>query len=167
MLMSPNRFVAQSAECVGHEGACITVLALPLGVGWLASTKLGQAALALFGFGAEVQGMADGIPKAGGSVSLGAKGVKESLQAINLPARIEKSGMRTAEAGRFFGWGPNGRIEKAPFAFSRESLEAAGWTKDTISNVAQGYREIARITPNNSSALPRAEQMESLLKLWR
>lgn len=62
MLMSPNRFVAQSAACVGYEGACITGPALPLGVGWLASTKLGQAALALFGFGAEVQGMADGVP---------------------------------------------------------------------------------------------------------
>ena len=64
MLSSPNPAVAQGAACVGHEGACVAAGIAPLAGGWLASTKLGQAALALFGFGSEVQSMADGVPSA-------------------------------------------------------------------------------------------------------
>jgi RHS repeat-associated protein len=39
------------------------------GAGWLATTATGRAFLALFGFGAEVQGMADGVPPAGRGIA--------------------------------------------------------------------------------------------------
>ncbi len=125
-----------------------------------------------------VQGYVDGMKMSAevgltvGSLGLAgatktAVGVKESLQAVNLSSRIEVSGMRTAEAGKYFGWGPAGRMDKPLTAFSRDSLESAGWTRDTIANVAAGYREVAKITPGNASALPRAEQLESLINLFK
>lgn len=67
--------------------------------------------------------------------------------------------MGNAQAGQFSGWGPYGQIEKLPSAYSKDSLEAAGWTREHIANVAQGYRDISKITPGNPSAVPRAEQL--------
>lgn len=102
-------------------------------------------------------------PKVAASVAMGAK---EALQAINLPARIRASGMSLPEAGKFFGWGAQ-KITKPLSDFSKESLESMGWTRENVSNVAEGYREINKVTPNNPSALMRAEQLESLLLLWK
>jgi len=50
--------------------------------------------------------------------------------------------------------------------FSREMLESNGWTREIVRDVAQGWREVAKVTPQNKAALPRANQLESLLKLW-
>ncbi|UGQ46084.1 FG-GAP-like repeat-containing protein [Massilia endophytica] len=81
MLSSPNRLVTQSAACVGNEAACVMAGAAPLGGGWLIGTKLGQATLALLGFGAEVQGVADGTPSGRGTAGLGAKAAASSAEA--------------------------------------------------------------------------------------
>jgi len=91
---------------------------------------------------------------------------KAALQEINITARISASGMNNPQAGVFFGWGKSGKITKNISSFSKDLLEANGWTREITKSVAQGYREIARVTPQNKSALPRANQLESLLKLW-
>jgi RHS repeat-associated protein len=108
-----------------------------------------------------------GVTVGAGVAAKSADGVKQALQKVNLPARIEASGMKNAEAGKYFGWGPAGRMDKSLDAFSRKSLESDGWTSDNIANVAAGYREVAKITPGNPSALPRAEQLESLLNHFK
>ncbi|OEZ54716.1 RHS repeat domain-containing protein [Duganella sp. HH105] len=94
MISSPNRFVAEAAACVGKEKACAVGLASTLGGGWLASTKLGQVALALFGFGAEVQGMADGAPGRGAAAN-----VLASKVVINSGAEVTPAMIQAALAG--------------------------------------------------------------------
>jgi len=84
-----------------------------------------------------------------------------------LAEKIKASGMSTRQAGEFFGWGRGAEITKPLSAFSRESLEAAGWTRETLSEVANAYREISKITPNNPAAPVRAQQIESLLELFQ
>ena len=64
MISSPNRFIADSAACMGREGTCVAAGTATLAGDWLASTKLGQAALVLFGFGTEVQSMVDSVSSA-------------------------------------------------------------------------------------------------------
>ncbi|MGG7607027.1 NBR1-Ig-like domain-containing protein [Massilia sp. BKSP1R2A-1] len=78
MLSSPNPAVAQGAACVGHEGTCAGVLGGGLGGGWLGSTKVGQVILGLFGFGSEVQNLADGVPAGRSVAGLGAKTAAEA-----------------------------------------------------------------------------------------
>lgn len=93
MLASPNRFVSESAVCVGNEKTCIVAGTATLGGGWLFGTKLGQVALALFGFGAEVQGMADGVPSGRGIAGVEAKAATSSAASIaanNLAKSAEK-----------------------------------------------------------------------------
>jgi len=89
-----------------------------------------------------------------------------ALDAVNMKARVSASGMGLKEAGKFFGWKGNGEITKNISNFSKEMLESNGWTKEIIKDVAKAYREVSQATPQNLSALPRAAQMESLLKLW-
>ena len=91
---------------------------------------------------------------------------KLSLQQINITKRISASGMGNAGAGKLFGWKGNGQMVKDISSFSREMLESNGWTREIIRDVAKGYRDVAKVTPHNPSALPRANQLESLLKLW-
>ena len=72
MLDSPNRYVNQAAPCVGHEGACAAALTAPLAggfTGWLATFQAGRLALGLFGIGADIQAMSDGLPAGGGLAS--------------------------------------------------------------------------------------------------
>jgi len=45
------------------------------------------------------------------------------------------------------------------------ALQKAGWTKESLLNVAEGYRKIAAATPNKSAPLC-AEQLESLAKIF-
>jgi hypothetical protein len=96
--------------------------------------------------------------------SLAAKKTSEIVKDVNLVGRIGRSGMTTRQAGEFFGWGSK-EITKHLSTFSREGLEAAGWTKDKLLDVAQGYRKLAKATPNRSAPL-RAEQLEGLAKLF-
>jgi len=49
----------------------------------------------------------------------------------------------------------------------RPVSEAAGWTRERIADVARGYREIAKITPQNQAAPVRAQQLESLFELFK
>ncbi|MDQ1813295.1 Ig-like domain-containing protein [Massilia sp. CCM 9210] len=91
MVSSPNRYVAQAASCHGNEGTCIAVGAAPLAGGWFAGTALGRAMLAFLGFGSEMQGMAEGVPRAGGSGSSAANGA----------AALAKTGAETVRVGRW------------------------------------------------------------------
>ena len=93
------------------------------------------------------------------------KNVAELVNEVSLVARIARSGMTPRQAKELFGWGSQ-EITKPLSSFSRESLEAAGWTKDKLLDVAQGYRELAGATPNPSAPL-RAAQLESLAKLFK
>jgi RHS repeat-associated protein len=127
MLSSPNRFVSEGAACVGREGTCLAVLGSGLGGGWLSSFKLGQAALALFGFGSEVQSMADGVPPAGrGILNLGA-GDNAMAGAINVDLRAVNGVNVVADATKL----PfkNGSFVEAhsinPFGFNPVSAETA------------------------------------------
>ena len=99
------------------------------------------------------------MPAAKGSLSA-------ARDAIGLSNKIRASGMTPDQARQFFGWGSGANITKPLAAFSRASLEAAGWTKARLSEVAKAYREIAKITPDNPAAPVRAQQLESLLKLF-
>ncbi len=129
-------------------------------------------------FGRQAEAIGDGLQAVAGARAFGqgsagliesatAISSKDALAAVNLSGRINASGMGTSEAGKFFGWKGNGQIDKPLSAFSPQSLEAAGWTRDRLANVAQGYREIAHITPQNPSAVPRAEQLEAMTRLWK
>jgi RHS repeat-associated protein len=99
--------------------------------------------------------------------SVAKEGIGAARDAIALAEKIKASGMTTRQAGEFFGWGTGPQITKPLSAFSRESLEAAGWTKETLSAVANAYREISNITPNNAAAPVRAQQIEALLELFQ
>lgn len=78
--------------------------------------------------------------------------VAELVNEVSLVARIARSGMTPRQAKELFGWGSQ-QIAKPISSFCRESLKAAGWTKDKLLDVAQGYREPARVTPNPSAPL--------------
>lgn len=86
--------------------------------------------------------------------------VKDVVKQINLKGRITESGMKMTEAGKFFGWGSR-EITKNPDQFTKASLEAAGWTRERLLNVADGYRKLHQVTPNKSAPL-RAGQLEKL-----
>ncbi|MDO8051427.1 NBR1-Ig-like domain-containing protein [Janthinobacterium sp. SUN211] len=93
MLSSPNPAVAQGAACVGHEGACAGGLGSLLGGGWLGTTKVGQVVLGLFGFGSQVQNMADGIPPTviPSVIVAGSKAEAAALRAADAAAQGELS----------------------------------------------------------------------------
>jgi hypothetical protein len=91
--------------------------------------------------------------------------ISELIKEINLIDRIKQSGMSSKQAGEFFGWG-KGNPAKSVMNFTKEILEQNGWTKEIIKNVAEGYKKIGLLDPVNPSALPRARQLESLIKLF-
>jgi hypothetical protein len=91
--------------------------------------------------------------------------VPQTLKEVDLPGRIRAAGGASLkEAGEFFGWAP-GRVTKTAADFTKEALLAKGWTKERLLDVAAGYDHIARITPNNPSAAPRARQLREIAKL--
>jgi hypothetical protein len=92
--------------------------------------------------------------------------IRKLTAEINLPKRISKSGMNNKQAGIFFGWG-TGKPTKTIKDFTREMLEKNGWTKEILESVADGYNRIGKVDPLNPSALSRAKQLESLLKLFK
>jgi len=84
MLDSPNRYVNQAAPCVGHEGACAAALTAPLAggfTGWLATFQTGRLALGLFGIGADIQAMSDGLPAGGGVAGRSAEAAADAALA--------------------------------------------------------------------------------------
>jgi RHS repeat-associated protein len=84
---------------------------------------------------------------------------------VRLERIFQRFGFNDIKAvGRFFGWGSR-TIDKPLSSFSRQSLEAAGWSKDKLLEVARAYRVIAR-NSTNPSATGRAEQLENLAKLF-
>ena len=86
------------------------------------------------------------------------------VQEVNLAGRIAESGMTTSQAGKFFGWGSR-EITKPLSGFTREGLQAAGWTQQRLQNVAAAYTRLAAET-NNPSAAMRADQLTKLSKLF-
>lgn len=91
--------------------------------------------------------------------------IKAVTQEVKLVERIAQSGMTNSQAGAFFGWGKGSPV-KTVTDFTKAMLEQNGWTKEVLENVAEGYRTIGNADPLNPSALPRAEQLESLLNLF-
>jgi len=106
----------------------------------------------------------DGCPYDASDSLLAAKTTGEIVKDVGLAGRIGQSGMTTRQAGEFFGWGSK-EITKPLSSFSRESLGTAGWTREKLLDVAQGYRKLAEVTPNKSAPL-RAEQLENLANLF-
>jgi hypothetical protein len=89
----------------------------------------------------------------------------QTLQEVDLPGRIRAAGGASLkQAGEFFGWEP-AAITKGPADFTKDELLARGWTKELLLSVAEGYEDVARITPNNPSAAQRARQLRELAKL--
>lgn len=97
--------------------------------------------------------------------TLAAKGVTRAAEA-GLNDAIAASGMSNRAAGNFFGWGKGATLTKPPSSFTREGLEAAGWSKDKLANLAKAYRDVNNIAPNPAAPV-RAEQIESMLKLFQ
>jgi hypothetical protein len=83
-----------------------------------------------------------------------------------LPGRIWASGAKNLkEVGDFFGWEPT-RVTKSIGDFTKEQLTAYGWIRERLINVAEGYEQVVRITPNNPSAAGRAAQLRDLATLF-
>ena len=91
--------------------------------------------------------------------------VPQTLREVDLPGLIRAAGGASLkEAGEFFGWEP-GKTIKTAADFTTAQLLAKGWTKERLLDVAAGYEDIARITPNNPSARGRAAQLREIAKL--
>lgn len=89
-----------------------------------------------------------------------------TLRQVDLPGRIRQaSGATLKDAGEFFGWKPRS-VTKSAADFTKYQLLAKGWTKQRLLHVAEGYEDIARITPNNPSAAGRAAQLREIAKLF-
>ena len=91
--------------------------------------------------------------------------VAQVIKELDLPARIQKSGMTNQEAGKFFGW-EKAHNSKNSSNFTKQILIENGWTKEIIESVAESYAKIAEVAPRNPSAKLRAEQLKSLLQLF-
>jgi hypothetical protein len=89
----------------------------------------------------------------------------QTLPEVKLVERIGASGMTPRQAGDFFGW-EKARVSKGIGDFTKDQLLAKGWTKERLINVAQGYEDIARITPDNPSAASRVAQLRELAGLF-
>jgi len=88
-----------------------------------------------------------------------------TLKEVDLPGRIRAAGGKNLkQAGEFFGWDP-AKVTKTAADFTKERLLAEGWTKEHVLNVAEGYEQIASITPNNPSAAGRAAQLREIAQL--
>jgi hypothetical protein len=84
---------------------------------------------------------------------------------VDLAGRIRAAGgANLKEAGEFFGW-QRRRVTKSAADFTKDELLKKGWTKQRLLVVADGYDQIARITPNNPSARQRARQIRELAQL--
>jgi hypothetical protein len=91
--------------------------------------------------------------------------IPQTLKEVDLPGRLRAAGGASLkEAGEFFGWEP-ARVTKTAADFTKDQLLARGWTKQRLLDVAEGYEHIARITPNNPSAVGRAAQLREIAKL--
>ena len=89
-----------------------------------------------------------------------------TLREVDLPGRIRAAGgADLKEAGAFFGWEP-ASVTKVVSDFTKDDLLAKGWTKERLLDVAEGYDHIARITPNNPSAVGRAKQLREIAELF-
>ena len=92
------------------------------------------------------------------------KTIQEIQKEVNLVGRIGESGMTARQAGEFFGWGGKEKTKDVAL-FSRDELETAGWTREMLLNVAEGYRILSEASSNNDD-LSRAEQLENLANLF-
>jgi hypothetical protein len=91
--------------------------------------------------------------------------VPQTLKEVDLPRHIRPAGgANLKESGEFFGWDP-GRVTKTAADFTKDPLLAKGWTRERLLHVAEGYEHIARIAPNNPSAVERAGQLREIAKL--
>lgn len=89
-----------------------------------------------------------------------------TLKDVDLPGRIRQAGGATLEGHRdFFGWKPRS-VTKTAVDFTKDQLLAKGWTKERLLDVAEGYEDIARITPQTPSAAGRAAQPREIAKLF-
>lgn len=79
---------------------------------------------------------------------------------------IKASGMSNQEASAFFGWGQRNTITKTVTEFTKQSLEAAGWTKPRLEALAKAYEEVARLNHANQAAPARAQRIRELLGLF-
>lgn len=103
-----------------------------------------------------------------GSVAVGdllvaPKAVPRTIGEVNLKGLIQGFGKSLADEGKFFGWGPS-KITKSISDFTKDGLLKAGWTKERLSQVAEAYEHITRITPSNPSAAGRAAQLRELIE---
>jgi hypothetical protein len=89
-----------------------------------------------------------------------------TLKDVDLPGRIRQAGGASLrEAGDLFGWKPRS-VTKTAADFTKDQLLAKGWTKERLLDVAEGYEQIAKISPKNPSALGRAAQLREIAKLF-
>jgi hypothetical protein len=92
--------------------------------------------------------------------------IPQTLTEVDLAGRIRAAGGASLkEAGDFFGWKP-AMVTKSAADFTKQQLQANGWTRQRLLDVAEGYEHIARITPNNPSAAGRAAQLRETARLF-
>ena len=115
------------------------------GAGWLATTATGRAFLALFGFGAEVQGMADGVPSAGrGIASLEAKAAAgagaEMVRAGRWMSRTEYEAMKKTGQLQEGAGGMTSMATSGPGSFVRETAPGSVYVEFSVArnSVVQG-----------------------------
>ncbi|WP_431287707.1 RHS repeat domain-containing protein [Roseateles chitinivorans] len=102
-------------------------------------------------------------------IVLGPPGVerKLALQAIDARKAMIDAGFSTpAEAATFFGWKGNRLIESA-VPLTRENMRAAGLTAKSLQNMADAFRGVYTVTPENLSAAMRADHLELLVKVMK
>jgi len=96
----------------------------------------------------------------------GPKPLPQTVKEVDFRGRIRASGLSNLkEAGDFFGW-ESSHVSKDVGDFTKDQLVAKGWTKERLIDVAEGYEQIAGLTPDNPSAAGRAAQLRGLASLF-
>jgi len=88
-------------------------------------------------------------------------GLPQKLSEVRMHDRLLAGGAASiAAVGKFFGW--DGVLVISPDEFSADMLAKHGWTREKLTELAEGYEHVSRITPDNTSAVTRAIQLREI-----
>jgi RHS repeat-associated protein len=133
------------------------------GAGWLATTATGRAFLTLFGFGAEVQGMADGVPSAGRGIA-GAEAKAATAEVSYSMQQLDKKFKHASDFGLL-------TTKKNPETLGQfqSALKAHANDPATIGHGTYGFVNGSRVlfnaNTNNAMVVDKAGQFVTGFKL--
>lgn len=104
----------------------------------------------------------EGVSRSSGEYAM--EMVKAGGADIN--ATIKAMGKTNGIIGKFLGW-ETGYNSKTVADFTRASLEAEGFTKESIDKLMRAYLQVTQYSANNTSAYPRFLGLRSLLTLFQ